>query len=120
MELNLLEELETIAICFNNIKETVFILYKQNSEKNLIHPNNLSLVEQDIYHKIIHKRFKLLQREECNIINKGYKKYPDNCYEGYSLFFWQESEKLFVIYPFSYILIYDYNSSDFIISNIRV
>lgn len=112
MEFNFLEELETIAICFNNIKETVFILYKQYSEKNILHPNNLSLVEQDIYHKIIHKRFKLLQREECNIINKGYKKYPDNCYEGYSLFFWQESEKLFVIYPFSYILIYDYNSSE--------
>ena len=114
MEFHFLNELQPIAICFNNLKETLFILYKQNINKIIIHPNNLSLVEQDIHHKIIHKRFKLLQRDECNIINKGYKKYPDNCYEGYSLSFWHESEKLFLLYPFSYILIFDYKTTDLI------
>jgi len=112
MELKYLDEIETIALCFNNLKETVFILYKSNSNNKITQPNNLSLVEQDIFHKIIYKRFKLLQKEECNIINKYYKKYPHDSYEAYSLYFWQESEKLFLIYPFGYILIYDYNSSD--------
>ena len=112
MELKYLEQIETISICFNNLKETAFILYKNKLGKNIIQPNNLSLVEQDIHRKIIYKRFKLLQREECTIINKNYKKYPDNSYEGYSLFFWQQSEKLFLLYPFSYILIYDSNTSD--------
>ena len=112
MELKYLDEIETIALCFNNLKETVFILYKSNSNNKITQPNNLSLVEQDIFHKIIYKRFKLLQKEEFNIINKYYKKYPHDSYEAYSLYFWQESEKLFLIYPFGYILIYDYNSSD--------
>ena len=112
MELKYLDEIETIAICFNNLKETAFILFRHNNKKNIIQPNNLSLIEQDIHSKIIKKRFKLLQESECEITNMHFEKYPNNSYEGYCLYFWQESEKLFLIYPFGYILIYDYNSGD--------
>ena len=114
MEFKLLDEIEIISFCFNNLKETVFILYQNKSNNKNIQPNNLSLIEQDILHKIIYKRFKLLQRDECNIINKYYEKYPNNSYEGYSLFFWQESEKLLLIYPYGYIIIYDYKTTDII------
>ena len=112
MELKYLEEFETIAFCFNNLKETAFILYKQKTNNKIIQPNNLCLIEQEIQHKIIRKRFKLIQRDECNIISKNYRKYPKNCYEGYYLYFWQQAEKLFLIYPVNYIIIYDYNTSD--------
>ena len=112
MELKYLYEIETLSICFNNLKETAFILYKNKYNDKKEQPNNLSLVEEDIHHKIIHKRFKLLQKDECNIINTHYKKYRNDSYENYLLYFWQQSEKLFLIYPISYILIYDSVSSD--------
>lgn len=113
MEIKYLDELEVLAICFNNLKETAFILFKNKFnkiKKNQI--DNLSLVEQDIHHKIIYKRFKILQESECILFNIHFQKYPNDSYEGYCLYFWQASEKLFVIYPFGYILIYDYNSAD--------
>lgn len=113
MEIKYLDELEVLAICFNNLRETAFILFKNKInkiKKNQI--DNLNLVEQDIHHKIIYKRFKILQESECILFNVHFQKYPNNSYEGYCLYFWQASEKLFVIYPFGYILIYDYNSAD--------
>jgi len=113
MEIKYLDELEVLAICFNNLKETAFILFKNKInkiKKNQI--DNLSLVEQDIHHKIIYKRFKILQESECILFNVHFQKYENDSYEGYCLYFWQASEKLFVIYPFGYILIYDYNSAD--------
>ena len=60
MELKILDEIETIAFCFNNLKEIVFLLYQNKSNNKSIQPNNLSLIEQDILHKIIYKRFKLI------------------------------------------------------------
>ena len=113
MEIKYLDELEVLAICFNNLKETAFILFKNKVnkiKKNQI--DNLCLVEQDIHHKIIYKRFKILQESECFLFNVHFQKYQNDSYEGYCLYFWQASEKLFVIYPFGYILIYDYNSAD--------
>ena len=113
MEIKFLDELEVLAICFNNLKESAFILFKNKInkiKKNQI--DNLCLVEQDIHHKIVYKRFKILQESECILFNVHFQKYPNNSYEGYFLYFWQASEKLFVIYPFGYILIYDYNSAD--------
>ena len=114
MELNYLEERELVAFYFNNLKETVFILYKESLKTKKEQPNGLSLVEEDFHNKLIKKRFKLLQKAECNITNQNYKKNLYNSYEGYSLYFWEASEKLIVIYPFSYILIYDYNSTELI------
>ena len=114
MELNFLEERELVAFYFNNLKETVFILYKESLKTKKEQPNGLSLVEEDFHNKLIKKRFKLLQKAECNITNQNYKKNLYNSYEGYSLYFWEASEKLIVIYPFSYILIYDYNSTELI------
>ena len=87
MELKYLDEIEILSICFNNLKETAFILYKHKLRKNLVQPNNLSLVEEDIHLKLIHKTFKLLQKEECNIVNNNYKKYSNDSYEVYSLYF---------------------------------
>ena len=114
MELNYLDKKELVAIYFNNIKETAFILYKENEKTKKEQPNGLYLVEEDFHYKVIKKRFKLLQKAECNITNQNYKKNVHNAYEGYSLYFWEASEKLIVIYPFAYILIYDYNSTDLI------
>ena len=114
MEITYLEEKELIALYFNNLKETVFVLYKENSEAKKIQPNGLYLIEEDFHQKIIKKRFKLLQKDECNITNQNYKKNLHDSYEGYSLYFWEASEKLIVVYPFAYILIYDYNSTELI------
>ena len=113
MELNYLDEKEVVAFYFNNLEETAFILYKVNfqTKKDKDQLNGLTLVEEDFHHKLIKKRFKLLQKAECSITNQNYKKNLYNSYEGYSLYFWEASEKLIVIYPFSYILIYDYNST---------
>ena len=114
MELNYLKEKELVAFYFNNLKETAFILYKESPNTKKEQPNGLSLVEEDFHYKLIKKRFKLLQKSECNITNQNYKKNLYNSYEGYSLYFWEASEKLIVIYPFAYVLIYDYNSTDLI------
>ena len=114
MELDYLDEKELVAFYFNNLKETAFILYKESLKTKKEQPNGLSLVEEDFHYKIIKKRFKLLQKAECNITNQNYKKNLYNSYEGYSLYFWEASEKLIVIYPFAYILIYDYNSTELI------
>ena len=114
MEINYLLEKELVAFYFNNLKETAFILYKESPNTRKEQPNGLSLVEEDFHHKLIKKRFKLLQKAECNITNQNYKKNLYNSYEGYSLYFWEASEKLMVIYPFAYVLIYDYNSTELI------
>ena len=114
MEITYLDEKELLALYFNNLKETIFILYKENSKTKKEQPNCIYLVEEDFHQKIIKKRFKLLQKDECNITNQNYKRNLYNSYEGYSLYFWEASEKLIVIYPFAYILIYDYNSTELI------
>ena len=114
MELNYLIEKEVVSFCFNNLQETAFILYKDNKKTQQKQPNNLFLVEEDFHYKIIKKQFKLLQKDECNIINQNYKKNLYDSYEGYYLYFWEACEKLIVIYPFAYILIYDYNSKDLV------
>ena len=114
MELNYLSEKEVVSFCFNNLNETAFILYKDNKKTQQKQPNNLFLVEEDFHYKIIKKQFKLLQKDECNITNQNYKKNLYDSYEGYSLYFWEAFEKLVVIYPFAYILIYDYNSTDLV------
>ena len=114
METSFLKEIQLISICFNPLKETAFILYKEKNITKKPHPNNLYLVEEDFSGKIIKKRFKLLQKNELIITNQNIKR---NCYdslEGYFLHFWEASEKLIVVYPFSYILIYDYNSTELI------
>ena len=112
MELNYLDEKEVVAFCFNNLKETAFILYKDSLQGKKDQLNGLTLVEEDFHYKLIKKRFKLLQKAECNITNNNYKKNLYNSYEGYSLYFWEASEKLILIYPFSYISIYDCNSTE--------
>ena len=112
MEIAYFDEKELVAICFNNLKETAFILYKEDPKTTKTQPSGLTLIEEDFHHRIIQKRFKLLQKDECNITNQNYKKNIYNAYEGFCLYFWESAELLFVVYPFAYILIYDYNSTE--------
>ena len=110
METSFILEKKIIALSFNPTKETVFLLYPDLSQ-SAYNSTNLILTEEDIYLNIIIKRFKLLEKHECNIINTNYRQLPKDTYEGYSLYFWELTDKLFVVYPFGYILIYDYTTS---------
>ena len=110
METSFILEKKIVALCFNPTKETIFLLYPDLSQNNY-NTTNLLLTEEDLYRNIILKRFKLLEKHECNIINANYRQLPKDTYEGYSLYFWELTDKLFVVYPFGYILIYDYTTS---------
>ena len=110
METSFILEKKIVALCFNPTKETIFLLYP-NLYQNNYNSTNLLLTEEDLYRNIIIKRFKLLEKHECNIINTNYRQLPKDTYEGYSLYFWELTDKLFVVYPFGYILIYDYATS---------
>ena len=114
METSFIIEKKIVALCFNPNKDTVFLLYPDLSQNNYS-TTNLLLTEEDPYRNIILKRFKLLEKHECNIINTNFRQLPKDTYEGYSLYFWELTDKLFVVYPFGYILIYDYTSSQLII-----
>ena len=113
METSFIIEKKIIALCFNPNKDTVFILYPDLSQNNY-NTTNLLLIEEDPYRNIVLKRFKLLEKHECNIINTNFRQLPKDTYEGYSLYFWELTDKLFVVYPFGYILIYDYTTSQLI------
>lgn len=110
METSFILEKKIVALCFNPTKETIFLLYPDLSQ-NSYNTTNLLLTEEDLYRNIILKRFKLLEKHECNIINSNYRQLPKDTFEGYSLYFWELTDKLFVVYPFGYILIYDYTTS---------
>ena len=110
METSFILEKKIVALCFNPSKETIFLLYPDLSQ-NTYNTTNLLLTEEDLYRNIIIKRFKLLEKHECNIINTNYRQLPKDTFEGYSLYFWELTDKLFVVYPFGYILIYDYTTS---------
>jgi WD40 repeat protein len=103
MESSYLLEKKIISMCFNQIKDTVFFLTTDNDK--------LDLTEEDLTKNIILRRFKLLRTTECNIINQNFRRIPNGTYEGYSLYFWELARKLLVVYPFGYLLIYDYNTS---------
>ena len=115
MESSYLLERKIISICFNPIHDSVFLLFNEHLSKlskiNIGNENILTLTEEDLSKNLIYRRFKLLKKYECNIVNTNQRKIPNNTYEGYSLYFWELTSKLFVIYPFGYISIYDYNSS---------
>ena len=113
METSFIIEKKIISLCFNPNKDTVFLLYPDLSLNNY-NTTNLLLTEEDPYRNIILKRFKLLEKHECNIINSNFRQLPKDTYEGYSLYFWELTDKLFVVYPFGYILIYDYSTSQLI------
>ena len=113
METSFIIEKKIIALCFNPSKDTVFILYPDLSQINY-NTTNLLLIEEDPYRNVVLKRFKLLEKHECNIINTNFRQLPKDTYEGYSLYFWELTDKLFVVYPFGYILIYDYTTSQLI------
>ena len=115
MELSFLKEKELISICFNPLKETAFILYKEKKTSEIkLQPDNLYLVEEDIYKKIILKHFKLPLKNELFVSNLNFKMNYKGSFEGYSIHFWKESEKLILVYPVAYISIYDYNSTELI------
>ena len=113
METSFIIEKKIISLCFNPNKDTVFLLYPDLSQNNY-NTTDLLLTEEDPYRNIILKRFKLLEKHECNIINSNFRQLPKDTYEGYSLYFWELTDKLFVVYPFGYILIYDYSTSQLI------
>ena len=115
MDISFLKEIKLISICFNPLKDTAFVLYKEKKTyEEKPQPDNLYLVEEDIYKKIILKRFKLPQKSELLVTNLNFKKNAKHSLEGYFLHFWKESEKLILVYPIAYISIYDYNSTELI------
>lgn len=104
MESSFLLERKVISLVFNPLRDTVFILS--------LDEDKLDLTEEDISKNIILRRFRLLKTSECNIQNVNYRKLPKDTYEGYNLYFWELANKLIVIYPFGYLLIYDYQTSN--------
>jgi len=103
MESSFLIERKIISVCFNPLRETVFIL---SSDSDV-----LDLTEEDLSKNIILRRFKLLKLNECNIINTEFRKLPKDTYEGYRIYFWELAKKILVVYPSGYLMIYDYQSS---------
>jgi WD40 repeat protein len=106
MESSYLLEKKIISMCFNPLRDTVFLL-SAVSEK-------LDLTEEDLTKNIILRRFRLLRTTECNIVNQNFRRIPNDTYEGYSIYFWEMGKKILVVYPFGYLLIYDYYSSNLI------
>lgn len=106
METSFLLEKKIISICFNPIKESVFIL-SHDGEK-------LQLVEEDLSKSVILKQFKLLRMSECNITNTNFRRIPKETFEGYGIYFWELNKKLLLYYPSGYLMIYDYQSTQLI------
>jgi WD40 repeat protein len=106
MESSFLLEKKVICSCFNTLRDSVFFLS--------IDGDKLDLTEEDLSRNIILRRFKLLKQSECNIVNTNFRKMPKDTYEGYGLYFWELAKKILVVYPFGYLLIYDYNTSQLI------
>lgn len=103
MESSFLMERTIISICFNPLRETVFILSADMDK--------LDLTEENISKNIILRRFKLLKLNECNIVNNDYRKLPKDTFEGYGIYFWELAKKIIVIFPIGYLMIYDYQTS---------
>ena len=114
MESTYLFERNIISLCFNPIHDSVFILSHNTSQYLTISPsdNRLSLTEEDLSKNIIFRRFKLLKKSECLITNTSFRAKPASTCEGYTLYFWELTSKLIVVYPFCYLLIYDYASGN--------
>ena len=106
METSYLLERKIISICFNPIKQSVFIL-SYDGEK-------LQLVEEDLSKSVILKRYNLLLYSECNISNLNYKKIPKETFEGYGIYFWELTKNLMVYYPGGYLMFYDYQTTQLI------
>jgi WD40 repeat protein len=106
METSFLLDRKVISLCFNPIKESIFIL-SNDGEK-------LQLIEEDLSKSVILKEFKLLQLSECNITNPNYRKISKESYEGYYIYFWELEKKLIVVFPGGYLLIYDYSTMQLI------
>jgi hypothetical protein len=99
MESAFLVEKKIISITFNSNKETAYMLVS-DSEK-------LDLTEENISSNVIIKRFKLLKQNDLNYTSNNYKKLPKDTYEGYSIYYWDLMQKIFLSYPSGYLLIYD-------------
>ena len=114
MESTYLFERNIISLCFNPIHDSVFILSHNTSQYLTISPsdNRLSLTEEDLSKNIIFRRFKLLKKSECLITNTSFRAKPASTCKGYTLYFWELTSKLIVVYPFCYLLIYDYESGN--------
>ena len=100
METSFLLDRKVISLCFNPMKESIFILSHEGEK--------LQLIEEDLSKSVILKEFKLLRLSECNITNPNYKKTSKETYEGYYIYFWELEKKLIVVFPGGYLLIYDY------------
>ena len=70
MELNYLDEKEVVAFCFNNLKETAFILYKDSLQGKKDQLNGLTLVEEDFQYKLTHNiKINKRKKQETNSIS---------------------------------------------------
>jgi len=103
METSYLLERKIISVCFNSLKESVFILSYDGEQ--------LHLVEEDLSKSVILKQYKLLRLSECNITNLNFRKTPKETFEGYGIYFWELSKKLIVYFPGGYLMFYDYQST---------
>jgi hypothetical protein len=102
MESSFLVEKKIISMCFNPLRDSVFLL--------TVDSDKLDLTEEDLSKNIILRRFKLLKMSECGIINSNFRKIPKDTYEGYGLYFWELAKKILVVYPSGYLLIFDYQT----------
>ena len=109
METVYLLERRIISLQFNTLKDTIFILANNNSSSA---DNSLELTEEDLVKNTLLKRYQLLTLSECNIINPSYRHLPNNTFEGYGLYFYEVGRVLIVVYPWAYINIFDYQSSN--------
>jgi len=107
METVFLLERKIVALQFNPLKDSVFILASTTNSSE-----NLELTEEDLNKNTLQKRYQLLNINECNIINPSYRHLPNNTYEGYSLYFYEFTKTLIVIYPWAYINIFDYSTTN--------
>ena len=87
METVYLLERKIISLHFNTLKDTIFILANNNSSSA---DNSLELTEEDLVKNTLLKRYQLLTLSECNIINPSYRHLPNNTFEGYGLYFYED------------------------------
>ena len=100
MESVFLSDKRVITMCFNPSRDSVFAL--------ILEGEKLELIEEDISKMTILKRFNILKFNDMIITNPDYRKLPNDTYEGYLLYYWELIKKLILVFPFGYLIIYDY------------
>jgi hypothetical protein len=100
MESVFLSEKRLISMCFNPVRDSLFTL--------ILEQEQLELLEEDISKGTVLKRFNILKFNDMMITNPEYRRLPKDTYEGYLIYYWELAKKLILVFPFGYVIIYDY------------